>query len=704
VRRPFAVGAAAALTLGIAVVSSITPAVQADTSTSGSATYLATCTNSVTPDVSELSFTARGTVPSSVPADSSFDLTGQNWSVTVPGSVFQTGINLGLITDGQTVNFEVGAVTSGSNTAEGTRQVSGIPASVTATSTGGVANDATVAFTVPDQAWTALSGAIEFRLVSAQVAVDIGLPAKVRFNCTATTTAPFVTTTATAAPTTTVASTTTEGVATTTTDAATTTTDVATTTTDAATTTAPPTTAPPTTAPPTTAPPTTAPPTTAPPTDPTSGSATYLATCTNSVTPDVSELSFTARGTVPSSVPADSSFDLTGQNWSVTVPGSVFQTGINLGLITDGQTVNFEVGAVTSGSNTAEGTRQVSGIPASVTATSTGGVANDATVAFTVPDQAWTALSGAIEFRLVSAQVAVDIGLPAKVRFNCTATTTAPFVTTTATGETTITTTTTTTTTTTVPPTTTAPPTTAATTTTVPPSATTVPAAPVTGSATYPTECTNSVTSDLSALTFVAKGTVLDRVPADQRFVLSDLDWSVTVPASVFQTGINLGLITDGQEVALTIGVGVSGSNTLERNATVRDIRTTVRVAAPGGTAADAVVPFSLADINWTALSGPIEFRFTGSNVSVDIGLPFAVDFSCSPTSTDVFVRSLGVGESAITTTTSVASSATATTAPKTLVATGAPQSLLLQVMVALLLLDLGYLLITSIRPPRRHA
>jgi hypothetical protein len=406
---------------------------------------------------------------------------------------------------------------------------------------------------------------------------------------------------------------------------------------------------------------------------------------------------------VPSSLDADSTFTLSGQNWSVTVPGSVFQTGINLGLIADGQTVNFEVGVTTSGSNTFDGTKQVAAIPASVKVTSTGGVANDATVPFKVPDQVWTALSGPIEFRMVSASVAVDIGLPSKVRFTCTPTTDAVFVSTTATGDTTIVTTTTTT-----PPTTTAPPTTApattapATTTTTAPTGTTVPAAPVTGSATYTTECTNSATPDLSNLVFTATGTVLNQVPADKRFVLSGLDWSVTVPASVFQTGINLGLISDGQKIDVTIGVAISASNTLERNASVGNLQVAVTVKAPGGTATDAVVPFSLKDISWTALSGPIDFRFTGATVSVDIGV-ITVDFNCSPTSNDVFVKTLAVGESTITTTTSVASSP-ATTVPKSLPTAGVRDSLLFQGMVALLLLDLGYLLLSSLRPaPRRR-
>ena len=92
-------------------------------------------------------------------------------------------------------------------------------------------------------------------------------------------------------------------------------------------TTAPGTTAPGTTAPGTTAPATTAPATTAPattvPSAPVTNTATYTATCTNDVTPDASEMTYTITATSQSPVAQGSTVTITNQEWKATVPDSL---------------------------------------------------------------------------------------------------------------------------------------------------------------------------------------------------------------------------------------------------------------------------------------------------------------------------------------------------------------------------------------------
>ena len=87
-------------------------------------------------------------------------------------------------------------------------------------------------------------------------------------------------------------------------------------------TTAPGTTAPGTTAPGTTAPATTAPATTVP-SAPVTNTATYTATCTNDVTPDASEMTYTITATSQSPVAQGSTVTITNQEWKATVPDSL---------------------------------------------------------------------------------------------------------------------------------------------------------------------------------------------------------------------------------------------------------------------------------------------------------------------------------------------------------------------------------------------
>jgi hypothetical protein len=213
------------------------------------------------------------------------------------------------------------------------------------------------------------------------------------------------------------------------------------------------------------------------------------------------------------------------------------------------------------------------------------------------------------------------------------------------------------------------------------------------------------VTPDISDLTFKATGQAPGQVDADTGFRLTNLKWSVTIPAGVFQTGINFGLITPGSNISGTLDLAVNGTNTAQATQDAPKINLTIPVTVDaGGLAKPSTVNFTVPDMTWTALSGKIDFRMYGANVSVRIGLPNPVVFVCKPTSGGPFVSTVAVGQSTATTTTEVASEAPApsTTVAGSLVVTGSTGATIVQVIAALLLIDLGYLVLSLRRKPRR--
>jgi hypothetical protein len=248
----------------------------------------------------------------------------------------------------------------------------------------------------------------------------------------------------------------------------------------------------------------------------------------------------------------------------------------------------------------------------------------------------------------------------------------------------------------------------AATTTTAAATTTTAPPAPVAGAGTYTSTCTNSVTPDKSELVWKAGGTVLSPLAADSNFKLTGQKWAVTIPASVFQTGINLSLITPGQTITGGLDLAISATNTTQgtQDSTGISLAIPVTVGATGA-ALPATIEFAVPDSSWTAKSGKIDFTFYGGNVSVSIGLPKPVVFVCKPTTTTPYLSAVVVGQSSATTTTAAPTTtvkaATATTTAATLVVTGPTENLVVQVLVALLFLDLGYLTLSLLRSPRRR-
>ena len=452
---------------------------------------------------------------------------------------------------------------------------------------------------------------------------------------------------------------------------------------------------------------------------------------------------------------------LSGVSFTAAVPATLLVSGYNLGLLTTGaNTIPVKGWVAIAGTNTAEA-KQVVTFTASVTTTISdpNGIpgngdetATPLNLNLSLPDTSWTPLGGNITFSqgapgslpaiaagqvgpgavspqggvFISAQVAGGL---IKANFDCQAGTSAvggatftpatagPFATVTVTGGGATTTTAPGTTApgttapgttapgTTAPGTTAGPTTTeAATTTTIPATTTTAPG-PVSGAATYTTSCKNSVTPDLSELTFEGSGTAPSQVDADSAFKVSNMAWKVTIPASVFQTGINFGLITPGSSIKGTLDLAITGTNTQQTTQDSPKINLTIPVTTNAdGTAKPTTVSFTVADMQWTARSGKMDFSMYGANVSVSIGLPSPVVFVCKPTKGGAFVSSLAVGESTATTTTIVDAGGPVptTTIAGELVVTGSTGSMLVQLLAGLLLLDIGYLVLSLRRSPRR--
>ena len=202
-----------------------------------------------------------------------------------------------------------------------------------------------------------------------------------------------------------------------------------------------------------------------------------------------------------------------------------------------------------------------------------------------------------------------------------------------------------------------------------------------------------------------ASGTVISPLAADSSFKLTNQKWSVTVPAGVFQTGINFNLITPGQNLVGGLDLAIKGTNTLQGTQDSTGIKLAFPVTVDAaGAALPSTVEFTVPESTWTSMSGTIDFVFYGGNVSVSIGLPKPVIFVCKPTTSAPYVSALVVGQSSATTALpTTVKPVTTITSGYQLAVTGPTENLLVQVLIGLLFLDLGYLALSLLRSPRRR-
>ncbi|MGQ0433194.1 MAG: hypothetical protein ACT452_12395, partial [Microthrixaceae bacterium] len=361
--------------------------VSASPATASSVTTGTSCTNTAQAGTSSLPVTISGaaTPAAAVVGTDVATLSGATFAIDVPSTTLLAGYGLGLLTAGPTsgspdatnvIPAIVNVTILGANTTEGTATFStsagpdgkiannpitpadetadnvagpnGFGLSVTGTTvivdptptnkTSGdeSATPLTVTATLPTTTWTPTGGDIALRLGNTSTAAVLGGGfLVVSFSCQPGTPGPAGCGPAPLTPCTTTTPVPALPFSTVTVTGGSTTTSTSTTSTSTTSTTTAPTTS--TTAPTTsTTAPTTS--TTAPPVVPTkvSGTGSYTTTCTNSVTPDKSELLFVVTGSTMSPIDAGSAVSLTDQSWEVTVPASVLQTGINLGLLAAG--------------------------------------------------------------------------------------------------------------------------------------------------------------------------------------------------------------------------------------------------------------------------------------------------------------------------------------------------------------------------------
>jgi hypothetical protein len=228
----------------------------------------------------------------------------------------------------------------------------------------------------------------------------------------------------------------------------------------------------------------------------------------------------------------------------------------------------------------------------------------------------------------------------------------------------------------------------------------------VSGTGAYTTTCKNSVTPDTSELQFAVTGSTMSPIDAGSTTSLTSQSWEVTVPASVLQTGINLGLLNPGDTPAGTAVVSVFTSNTKEGTVTSPSIPLAVGPIALGsdGLALPAKTTFSVPDMSWTAVGGDVAYAMAGASVEVEVG-PLKVKFTCTPKDPNVSIVTAAVRGKTDIPAAKPGSSGTAvlgaTASQSSLPRTGA--SPLIPISLAVGLIDVGYLLASAAAPARRR-
>ncbi len=247
----------------------------------------------------------------------------------------------------------------------------------------------------------------------------------------------------------------------------------------------------------------------------------------------------------------------------------------------------------------------------------------------------------------------------------------------------------------------------------------------VTGTATYASTCSGRLgTVDLppAHLTFKITGTAPDQVDAGAQVTLSAQSWEVTVPGATLQLGAALGL-GDGSVITGTATPAVFGSNTAEGTATQQPDPSLPASIGPihvvDGVFQDATTTLSPGDMTWTAVGndvagqGDVAYSMATTTVTLSSlvvagNSPVLTCTPDDPSTPIVITRVIGstgippAGRTNPPPATTVQAATTAATTEGTLPATG-PRNLVFELIIAMVLLDLGYLLWSASRPPRRR-
>jgi hypothetical protein len=213
------------------------------------------------------------------------------------------------------------------------------------------------------------------------------------------------------------------------------------------------------------------------------------------------------------------------------------------------------------------------------------------------------------------------------------------------------------------------------------------------------------VTPDASELAFKITGTTISPVDAGSQVVLTDQAWQVTVPASVLQTGINLGLLQPGDNLPVEVTAAIFASNTKEGTRTSDPTAFTAGpIEVSDGAAQPLTTGFAIDDMSWTAVGGTVGFSMGETVMNIAVG-PLEVIFTCGPKDPSVtIVEAAVIGETDIPPAgrdgTEVKGE-TVEPADDTLPKTGANP--VVPIALAVGLIDIGYLLVSAVRPARRR-
>lgn len=241
-------------------------------------------------------------------------------------------------------------------------------------------------------------------------------------------------------------------------------------------------------------------------------------------------------------------------------------------------------------------------------------------------------------------------------------------------------TTTSTTTTSTLPPTPVVP---------APPSSTTTTEPPVPGAGSFAASCSAAGAPDLAALVWTAQGVLPSTITSGELATLAQQQWSVSIPASIFDQAIDLGLVVPGDVVPVSIGASIHADGTDEGTQTVSGLASSVVVAVnEDGTAQPAVAVVSAPDMVFTPNADRIEVRLAAGTAELDLGLGEPVRFTCA----------FGDEEPPF-----VSSPPTEVAGPPEELAFTGVSTYLWAALIVFVLVDVGYLLWSAGRPERRR-
>ena len=185
--------------------------------------------------------------------------------------------------------------------------------------------------------------------------------------------------------------------------------------------------------------------------------------------------------------------------------------------------------------------------------------------------------------------------------------------------------------------------------------------------------------------------------------VITGQSWTATVPASVLQTAINLGLLNFGDTVHVTATPNLKGTNTDPADNKAPDVAFSVGPIVPDGNgdAQATSATFPVGNLTYRATGGNATFAMSTTKMLITIGA-LKITFTCTPTDpVPVLLTTIVTGPQLPTTTTTT--EATAVLAATELPRTGPDsRTLWVEVVTGLLMIQIGYILWSVTKPARK--